>query len=145
MKKFLSLFFVFMLALAPLALVPACQQPSTADQEQVFCQSLQKLASSAAQVRAINITTGVDEAKSRAQDLRNAWSDVVNARKNLAVARFNDLQTAYDQVQFALNTLQGTQSVRESLPAISNAVTTFDSTLSEIRFTVCKITPTSAP
>jgi hypothetical protein len=125
-------------------LLPACSS-STQDNTQVFCDSLAALAKAEANVRSINASTTVDQANQYRQDLKNAWNDTVNAKKNLTVSKYNDLEASYNELASSLNGLEGSQTVAEALPSIQSAMATFDANLNEIRTTTCSFTPTSSP
>jgi hypothetical protein len=124
--------------------VPACSS-STADNTQAFCNSLGNLAAAEANIRSINASTTVDQAKQYYSALQTAWNDVVNAKKDLTVSKYNDLQNAYNQLAASLSGLSGSSTVAQSLPTIQAAMSTFDANLNSIRTTVCNVTPKSSP
>jgi hypothetical protein len=117
----------------------------TEDSTAAFCQSLQELAVAEANVRSIDVNTSVDQAKQYGQELQTAWNNMVSARQNLAVDKFDELQNAYNELRSTIDGLSGEQSVAQALPTIRTALTTFEANLNEIRTTVCSITPTSTP
>jgi vacuolar-type H+-ATPase catalytic subunit A/Vma1 len=124
--------------------LPACSS-STEDNTQTFCDSLAALARAEANVRSINANTTVEQADQYRQELKNAWNDAVNAKKNLTVSKYNDLEASYRELESSLNSLEGSQTVAQALPSIQAAMATFDANLNEIRTTVCSYTPTSSP
>jgi hypothetical protein len=142
MKKVLLSLLILVLAIA--VIVPACTS-STSDNTQAFCQSLQNLAAAERNVKSINANTSVDQAKQYYQDLQNAWTATVNAKQNLNVSKYNDLENSYNQLKSSLDSLSGSQSVSQALPSIQAAVTTFEANLNAIRTTTCNFTPTSTP
>ncbi len=142
MKKLLLALIISILIVA--AVVPACSS-STADNTTAFCNSLQNLAQAEAQVRSINANTSVDQAKQYYQNLQNAWSATVQAKQNLNVSKYNDLQNSYNTLKSSLDGLSGSQTVAQALPSIQSAVVTFDANLNAIRTTTCNFTPTSTP
>ncbi len=139
MKKIL--FSVIILLLIVGLILPACSS-STSDTTAAFCNSLASLAQAEAQVRSINATTTVDQAKQYQQNLQNAWNDVVNAKKDLTVSKYSDLQNSYNQLISSLSGISGSSTVAQALPSIQSAVATFDSNLNSIRQTTCSFTVT---
>ncbi len=140
MKKLLLSLVILILVVA--AVVPACSS-STSDNTAAFCSSLQNLAAAEAQVKSINASTTVDQAKQYNQNLQNAWNDAVNAKGNLTVSKFQDLQNAYNTLKSSLDSVSGSSTVAQALPTIQSALATFDSNLNQIRTTTCTFTPTA--
>ncbi len=142
MKKILISLFI-LLAIVAVA-VPACSS-STADSTQAFCTSLQNLAGAALNVKSINASTSVDQAKQYQANLQSAWNDTVNAKKDLNVSKYNDLQSAYNQLTSSLGSISGSSTVAQALPSIQAALTSFNANLDAIRTTTCSFTPTKTP
>jgi hypothetical protein len=135
-------FLVVSLLLIVAVVVPACSS-STEDNTQAFCQSLQELAAAEANVKSINANTSVDQARQYKEELQTAWNNTVNAKKDLSISKYNDLESSYNQLASSLNSISGSQTVAQALPSIQTAAATFDATLNEIRTTTCSFTPTS--
>jgi hypothetical protein len=142
MKKLL-ISLVILVALA-LITVPACTS-STSDNTQAFCQSLATLAVAEANLKSINATTSVDQARQYLQAFQSAWNDMVNAKQDMAVSKYSDLQNSYFQLTSSLNSMSGSQSVAQALPTIQAAVVSFDANLNAIRTTTCTYSPTKSP
>jgi hypothetical protein len=145
MKKLLLLLVLVMLMLVGTVVAPACTSSSTASDTTAFCNSLQNLAAAEAQVRTINASTSVDQAQQYYQDLQDAWSATVEAKQNLNVSKYSDLQNSYNELKSSLDGISGSQSVAQALPSIQAALVTFNADLNEIRTTTCSFTPTSTP
>jgi hypothetical protein len=144
MKKLLVLL-VVMLMVVGAVVAPACSSSSTASDTTAFCNSLQNLATAEVQVRSINASTSVDQAKQYYQNLQDAWSATVNAKQNLNVSKYSDLQNSYNELKSALGGISGSQTVAQALPSIQAALVTFDANLNAVRTTTCSFTPTATP
>ncbi len=140
MKKILLAILTLILALA--VIVPACSS-STSDNTTAFCNSLQNLAVAYANVKNLNATTTVDQAKQSINQLQSAWDATVSAKGNLNASKFSDLQNSYNQLKSSLGGLSGSQTVAQAWPTVQAAFTSFQANLDAVRTTTCHFTPTA--
>jgi hypothetical protein len=123
MKKIVAL---FMGACVLAAVVAACGGESSETAKANFCDSLSDLSSTVMSYEGLDPATATnDELDSAADDIEEAWNDVVNEAEDWANADDNALAEAYDDLYFAIQDIPGDYTIAESLEALEPELSAF--------------------
>jgi inorganic triphosphatase YgiF len=107
-------------AVAAIAILIAAAWPEdSATAKKNFCNSLSNLSSTVMSYQGLDVRTATtDELNQAADDIDNAWQDVVNDANDWANAYDNPLTNAYDDLYYAIQDLPGDYTVAQSLDAL---------------------------
>jgi hypothetical protein len=113
-------------------LVSACGGESSATAKQNYCDSLTNLSSTVMNYEGLNPATATnDELDSAADDITDAWNDVVDDAYDWAEAEDNSLTKAYNDLYYAIEDLPGDYTVAQDLDALEPELSAFPEAYSE--------------
>jgi hypothetical protein len=124
---------VFILSACVLGLViSACGGESSETAKANFCDSLSDFSTTVTSYQDLDPTTATnDELNSAAEDIENAWDDVVNEAEDWTNADDNALTEAYDDLYWAVQWIPGDYTVAESLEALEPELSAFPQAFKE--------------
>lgn len=114
------------------ALAIAYTGESSAEAKADFCDSLTDLSSTVMSYEGLNPATATnDELESAADDIDDAWDEVVDDGYDWAYAYDNALYEAYSDLYYAIEDLSGDYTVAESLDALELELSAFPEAYAE--------------
>jgi hypothetical protein len=99
---------------------------STEEAKQEFCDSLTDLSSTVMKYEGLNPATATnDELEAAADDIDDAWDEVVDEAYDWTWAEDNQLVEAYDDLYDAMDSLPGDYTVAQSIEALQPELSAF--------------------
>jgi hypothetical protein len=109
-----------------LGLAFAYDGQSTDEAKQEFCDSLSGLSSTVMKYEGLNPATATnDELDAAADDIEDAWDEVVDEAYDWTWAEDNQLVKAYDDLYEAIESLPGDYTVAQSIEALEPELSAF--------------------
>ncbi len=113
-------------------LVAACGGESSATAKKNFCNSLSDLSSTVMYYEGLNPATATnDELDAAADDITNAWNDVVDEGYDWAYAEDNSLTEAYDDLYDGIQSLPGDNTISQDIDALQPELSAFPQAYSD--------------
>jgi hypothetical protein len=113
-------------------LVAACGGESSETAKKNFCTSLSDLSSTVMSYEGLDPATATnDELDSAADDIADAWNEVVDEGYDWAYADDNALTEAYDDLYDAIQDVPGDYTVSQSLDALEPQLSAFPQAYSD--------------
>lgn len=113
-------------------LVTASRGESSATAKANFCDSLTNLSSTVMQYAGLNpLTATNDEMDAAADDINDAWDDVVDDADDCANAYDNPLIEAYNNLYYAIEDLDGDNTIAENLEDLQPELSAFPQAYAE--------------
>jgi hypothetical protein len=107
-------------------LVVALTPESSATAKKNFCKSLDNLSSTVMNYQGLNPTTATnDQLDAAADDINDAWNDVVDNADDWANAYDNPLADAYDDLYYAIQDLPGDNTIAQDLEDLEPQLSAF--------------------
>ncbi|SRR6266516_4530217 len=132
MKKLYIALAVGASALGFALLATAFTGESSATAKGNFCSSLDNLSGTVMNYEGLNpVTATNDELDSAADDITNAWDDVVDDANDWGNADDNALTSAYDDLYWAIQGLPGDYTVAQDLDALQPELSAFPQAFSD--------------
>ncbi len=113
-------------------LVAACGGESSATAKKNFCNSLSDLSSTVMYYEGLNPATATnDELDAAADDITNAWNDVVDEGYDWAYAEDNSLTEAYNDLYDGIQSLPGDNTISQDIEALQPELSAFPQAYSD--------------
>jgi hypothetical protein len=120
------------LAVGLVLLAVAWRGESSADAKKDFCNSLESLSATVMSYQGLNPATATnEELDSAADDISDAYNEVVNDAEDWANAYDNPLNEAYNDLYWEIQYLPSDYTVAEDLDAVSDELAAFPSAFQE--------------
>ena len=112
--------------------IAAYDGESTETAKASFCDSLTDLSSTVMSYEGLNpVTATTDELDAAADDIEEAWDDVVDDGYDWVYAEDNTLTEAYDDLYYAIEGLDGDLTVSQSIAALDEELSAFPQAYAE--------------
>ncbi len=113
-------------------LVAACGGESSTTAKKNFCNSLSDLSSTVMYYEGLNPATATnDELDAAADDITNAWNDVVDEGYDWAYAEDNSLTEAYNDLYDGIQSLPGDNTISQDIEALQPELSAFPQAYSD--------------
>lgn len=113
-------------------LVAACGGESSTTAKKNFCNSLSDLSSTVMYYEGLNPATATnDELAAAADDITNAWNDVVDEGYDWAYAEDNSLTEAYNDLYDGIQSLPGDNTISQDIEALQPELSAFPQAYSD--------------
>jgi hypothetical protein len=106
----------------PLLLAVSCSNETTQEKTARLCTNLATLGSSVANLKSINPNSTMGEFRTAEREVKTAFGEVQTSARDVQEARLDDLQTANNNLDEAIQDIPSNATLQEAVISISDEV-----------------------
>ena len=131
---------VALLLMVILAVIVSACQPSVGEAKQEFCEKLNNVDNAAEQLKSVDASTSIDDARKAKEDLTKAWQELSDAAKQLEGVQMNASEEAYNSVVKDMEeSITGGMTLNDASQTIVSSAKKLSTELKVINTTVCSV------